>query len=488
MGDGAVGQQSGVGSCGETADPVEHRRRLLAALTHRTSAISPDLDPNPPSDRDDDPTAADEAAAHLLETLVAYTGDMLLVVTADGTIQFASPSVKRFLGHDPRDLIGRDVFSFIAPEDLERVAQMFAEALDNDLPAAVFETVVTTASGERRWVEAITIDLVNDPAIGGFVTTLRDVNDRLTAEQVAIHERQRFETLIDSLPDVIVRLDRDLHPTYGNAAAHSVDPGWLDTGTGPPTGFAPQGDQHDFVTRELELVLGTGESRTFETSVETRAGTVWLSSMALPELDAAGEVTGVLVVTRDITVYRARTEELTRRALEDPLTGLANRSRLEAELERALYSSAESGSPIGILFADLDGFKEINDHHGHAVGDKLLQTFARRAREALRPSDLIARFGGDEFVVLPNRLHVAAELESLAERLHGTVRDPFEIEGRKLSISLSIGIAAASTRAPLSAADLLGRADQAMYASKRLGRNQTTTWNRALQANSVPRH
>ncbi len=466
--------------------PDGERARLLAALTRRISSIADPTPGDPASHHDGrpplDPDTA--ASARLLETLVAYAGDMLLVVDETGTIQFASPSVERFLGHAPADLVGGDVFSFIATDDLQRVVEIFAQALDHDLPAAVFQTIVTTASGDRRWVEAITIDLVEDPAVGAFVTTLRDVTDRVEAEQLAVYERQRFENLVDSLPDVIVRLDTDLRPIYGNAAARATDPSWLGAGSGAPTAFADLDEQNDQNARELQLVLETGEARTFESSISTRSGTVWLSSNAMPERDASGTITGILIVTRDVTGYRARTEELARRALEDPLTGLANRSRLEAELERALFSGAESATPVGVLFADLDGFKAINDRYGHAVGDKLLQTFARRAREALRPSDLIARFGGDEFVVLPNRLRISAELESLAARLHTTVQDPFEIDGRMLSISLSIGIATAPPRAALTHADLLGRADQAMYASKRQGRNRSTVWSHAITTDS----
>ena len=147
------------------------------------------------------------------------------------------------------------------------------------------------------------------------------------------------------------------------------------------------------------------------------------------------------------------------------LTGLANRTFLEESLALALQQDKRSERCLGVLFCDLDGFKEVNDRLGHHVGDELLRTVAERLSETARSSDLIARFAGDEFVVICPELDRPESLEPIAHRLAEAVSRPATLSLGEAQPRLSIGMATA--RADDSAEELLRRADQSMYVAKR---------------------
>ena len=189
--------------------------------------------------------------------------------------------------------------------------------------------------------------------------------------------------------------------------------------------------------------------------------------------DDAGRAAWYAVSAQDITERRRAEQDLrelaavlSERAVRDPLTGLANRSLLEERLRASLARDARTGDGTGVLFLDLDGFKAVNDEHGHEAGDALLRAVAGRLSAAVRPSDTVARLGGDEFVVL---VEAATEqsLEPLVARLRSAVAAPVEVSGvGRLAVSASIGTAwsGAGEDDPRT---LLRRADVAMYRDKR---------------------
>ena len=161
------------------------------------------------------------------------------------------------------------------------------------------------------------------------------------------------------------------------------------------------------------------------------------------------------------------------RAIEDPLTKLPNRLLLHNDLRSALAEANRMNSHVGIIFFDLDGFKQVNDQHGHQTGDLLLAEVAKRLVEYVRPGDKVIRYGGDEFIIIFNNLESRLELEGLIERLSEQINSPFDINGQTLNIRASIGV----TFYPLDGSNdpevLISHADEAMYVAKKLGKNQT---------------
>jgi diguanylate cyclase (GGDEF)-like protein/PAS domain S-box-containing protein len=163
----------------------------------------------------------------------------------------------------------------------------------------------------------------------------------------------------------------------------------------------------------------------------------------------------------DITPERELQEQLRLQALFDPLTGLANRAFFHEQLEHAVSMRTENESGTAVVFIDLDEFKQINDQHGHSVGDEVLATLGERLKTLIRAGDSVARLGGDEFAVLLTAVREPAEAAIVAERLLEQIAAPIDVAGRQLSLTASIGIALGGT-----GAELLKQADAAMYRAK----------------------
>jgi diguanylate cyclase (GGDEF)-like protein/PAS domain S-box-containing protein len=191
-------------------------------------------------------------------------------------------------------------------------------------------------------------------------------------------------------------------------------------------------------------------------------------------------------LVRDIGRQREDQDTIERQALTDSLTGLANRSLLADRLNQGLRHLERSPGFLGVLMLDLDHFKVINDTLGHQVGDAVLLEAARRLQSVARPDDTVARFGGDEFVVVVQSLADPADLTAFADRVVVELREPYRIGTEEVVATVSIGIAVASQPDHLPA-DLLREADMAMYRAKDQGRDRHEVYGTALQVRATQR-
>ncbi len=188
----------------------------------------------------------------------------------------------------------------------------------------------------------------------------------------------------------------------------------------------------------------------------------------------------------DISQHKASEHQLSHAARHDPLTGLGNRLRLDELLQQALMRQRRPGArESGLLFIDLDRFKLINDSLGHAVGDRVLVEVSQRLLRCLRPGDHLARFGGDEFVVLLDDLASLCDAEQVAQRMLDCLRQPLHVDGRTLVVSASIGITGLMTDGQ--AIDTLQAADLALYRAKEAGKAQYARFSLELQAEAQRR-
>lgn len=179
----------------------------------------------------------------------------------------------------------------------------------------------------------------------------------------------------------------------------------------------------------------------------------------------------VMVVTmRDITARKVREDELTWQATHDHLTSLPNRTMMQDRLAQALARSQRGGLDVALIFADLDGFKLINDSYGHTVGDQVLVAIADRLVDVVRPGDTVARFGGDEFVILCERIEDLSIVATIAERISDALRKPLQLQDTELYATASLGVAIGNGKTH-QAPDMLRNADAAMYKAKDQGRD-----------------
>lgn len=206
-----------------------------------------------------------------------------------------------------------------------------------------------------------------------------------------------------------------------------------------------------------------------------------------PVREPDGTVVGAVEIFNEDSAHRDalhRIDDLERLSSTDALTGLPNRLTAEMSLRARLEEVRKAGWPLAVVFVDVDRFKQFNDEHGHAVGDAVLTAAARSMAGAIRGSDIVARWGGEEFVVISTAA-TRAEIEVLAERIRNLVAaSEVEIDGSRLGVTVSIGMTPA--RASDTVESIVERADEAMYSSKRAGRNRTTFVEPELQLVPLP--
>jgi diguanylate cyclase (GGDEF)-like protein/PAS domain S-box-containing protein len=277
-------------------------------------------------------------------------------------------------------------------------------------------------------------------------------------------ERELVRAALDALPVPMLITDTSLRVVHANPAWRRL------TGDRPaagPTTWLSLFDERDrSLVRDMLIdALHTGcESADV---VRTASGDRWLELRAAPS-DEPDEL-ALVVVAFDVTARKRAEARLMFDATHDPLTRLHNRTALIEYTEVALARRLRHPSPLAVLFIDIDRFKEINDVHGHGAGDRVLASVAERLRRAVRPSDAIARVGGDEFVVVCDTLSGADEARGVARRLAGSLSAPVQISAFvKVQLTGAIGIAFArySTERPLA---LIDRADREMYRAKKRG-------------------
>jgi len=288
---------------------------------------------------------------------------------------------------------------------------------------------------------------------------------------------RRYRMLADHSHDMIARINADGRRSYVSPSATEML-GWS---TSELLGSRWDMLHPDDVERQREAmreVLATGQPRTDVYRLRHRDGHfVWIEAVArcIPA-DDGSDRNDVMFAARNIDrrVAAERALEESRRELErqsrvDALTDLANRRQLDERLDLALRRLQRNDSMLALLCMDIDRFKAINDGHGHAAGDRVLQAFAARLRSCVRDTDLVARPGGDEFVILLEDVD-ANGAQTVARKVLAAMEAPVDLGSTQLTITTSIGIACTSE--PVDAAALMARADAALYEAKRAGRNR----------------
>jgi diguanylate cyclase (GGDEF)-like protein len=230
-----------------------------------------------------------------------------------------------------------------------------------------------------------------------------------------------------------------------------------------------------------QRVIATGTAVVAKLQRQSADGreAAWVSTTRVPLRSRDGGVIGTFGTTRDVTADVAIHDALTYRALHDPLTGLANRVALMDRLSQALVALERRPGWVGVLFIDLDGFKAINDTLGHEAGDEVLVAVGRRLAETARKTDTVARLGGDELVVLCGELRESQCVSVVAERVLQAIRSPLTGAAAGLPLSGSVG-AACSSEPDLTPAELVHRADLAMYGAKRAGGDRHAVYDPAV--------
>ena len=334
----------------------------------------------------------------------------------------------------------------------------------------------------RPWTDPMSGLVVGALLVTVFVVlrqllTVRE-NVRLLAETAARQNEARFRSLVQHSSDVILVTRADGTIRFVSPSATRVfgyDPASMIRQT--VTDLLHPEDRERAATFFRDAALAPGVTGPVEWRFRQPDGS-WLHAEILAtNLLRDGTVKGIVLNTRDVSERRRLEEQLIHQAFHDPLTGLANRALFRDRVSHALALAQRRGTPVTVLFLDLDDFKTVNDSLGHAEGDRLLIAAAERFLACARSADTVARLGGDEFAIL---IEGADGREGLPDRLSAAMSHPFSLSGNQLRVTASIGVASAG--GDDTADDLLRNADVAMYAAKRHGKGRAATYESRMYA------
>ncbi len=412
-----------------------------------------------------------------LHTILDNLPSMVSYWDSEQRNRFVNQATSAMFGRSPEALRGMLARDFLGEKDYAAVQPYLERSLQGR--AQLFERSLTDAHGQQRYLQvSYTPDRGGSTgAVQGIFVQMTDITERKRMEDELFQEKERMRLTLQSIGDAVLCTDAQGRITYLNPVAQSMT-GWQ--------AFDATGRDVDEV---VPLYLSNGqqiEPSPLRVALNTQAacgptrGVVLhrrdgqrfeVEESASPIIDRKQRLTGAVMVLHDVTEAMAMAERMTRLAQYDALTDLPNRVLLKDRAKNALALARRDGKGLGVMYLDLDGFKQVNDTLGHDAGDQLLVQFARRLVATMRQSDTVCRQGGDEFVLLLPGLEHPRQVSAVAKKVMAVSLEPFVLHGQVLRVSLSAGLA----MFPQHGGDyeeLARHADGAMYAAKRGGRMQ----------------
>jgi diguanylate cyclase (GGDEF)-like protein/PAS domain S-box-containing protein len=376
---------------------------------------------------------------------------------------FANTQYARTFGWDERSILGHTVEEVIGETAAREIAPHVERVLQRR-EAVHYERRVRDAQGRPQWFESNLLPhLGADGTPQAVFVLMADITRFRLAEAAVRESEDRLAKFMQASAEGIVfhkdGLVTDANPPILSLIGYTLEEM---LGRHVLSFIAPE-----HVGRVL-AVMGAGQETGYELAVLHKDGTEIPVEFIVRTMLRNGERMRMTIV-RDIRDRHAAQARIHHLAHHDALTGLPNRNAFMERLDQRMAVAREGGPPLALLFIDLDHFKRINDSLGHLVGDTLLKTVAARITAGLRASDLVARFGGDEFMVMLGGATRRADVEEVANKLLRAIEVPVEAEGQQLSVTPSIGIALFPGDAQ-TPAELIKHADTAMYSAKSRGR------------------
>jgi diguanylate cyclase (GGDEF)-like protein/PAS domain S-box-containing protein len=417
-----------------------------------------------------------EATEGRFKALVEGIPDFAIyMLDPEGRVLSWNTGAERLMGYAADEIVGHSFARFHRPEDVEGGTPARALQLARSIGRFEEEAWRVRADGSAFWARVVVTPLVKNGTLVGFAQVTHDVTAPREA-QTALHQvvaeladAQRVAHIgsfrVDVLAGEVAYWSEELFRILG-----------LDPAVFQPSFGALVERVHPDDRARVDAAVGAGFQESGQFNVEARIvrdnGQIRVvAASAHVKRDAEGQPRYMVGVCQDVTDRKAAEDALTHAAAHDGLTGLPNRTIVLDRLSVALARRDRVPGQTAVFFVDIDRFKRLNDKFGHAAGDQVLVEVARRLEAGVRPGDTVARFGGDEFVMVCENLN-AEGIAAMAPRLMSMVAHAISVDGEKVTPTASIGIAVsdADGRAGETASSLVSNADAAMYKAKKRGR------------------
>lgn len=409
--------------------------------------------------------------ALLTHALDRSLGASVSLIDLDLRFLYVNDAFAKSFATTPEALLGQSLYALYGPDHVTEFQPYVERALTGEI--VTYERRSKVAMSDGIWFTvALTPWRDATGAVIGLMSCSMKVHELKLASEALRAASERLSSHMDNSPLTVFELDENLRVVHCSSRATvmlGLNPATL---VGHPLLAVPviANGNEPLVAAFARLTSGIESSNRVESKLTHADGhTVYCDWFNSALTDANGVVTSIQALVQDVSARVEAAEQLLHIATHDTLTGLANRRMLTDRLSHALARAERTGDAVALLFIDLDGFKRVNDLYGHAAGDEVLIDVANRLRGVARGSDFVARLGGDEFVILLDADVHPGSPSSLAERVFEALSPPCCFKGGDAIVGASIGVA---MHPPLSnlAADLIRRADAAMYEAKSAGK------------------
>ncbi|HEY2863734.1 MAG TPA: PAS domain-containing protein [Casimicrobiaceae bacterium] len=434
------------------------------------------------------------------EALRASEGELRLImdnvparvayIDRESRFRFLNRHNEEWLSESRKDLTGRRIGEVVGDARARQLEPLLSRVFAGETIST--EQLLVQPNGEQRW-ESVHFAPNRDGEgnVIGIYAVHTDIHDQKRNEEALRRANWMLSSHINNTPLAVLEWDRDFRLVRWSPQAENIF-GWrAEEVLGMPITGSQLTHEADrpTVTELIEKLMAgeqpraTGLNRNYRKDGET----IWCEWYHSCLNDEQGRIVSILSFVQDVSSRIQAEERLQYLATRDALTGLPNRLLLQERLAQAIAQAKRNGRHVGVLYIDLDRFKNVNDTLGHRIGDELLKQVTKSLSGALRETDLLARLGGDEFMVIVEDFDDAAVLNRVAQKLQDAIAQPFQIEEHDIYVTSSIGISIYPDDSD-DPEGLLKHADVAMYRSKELGRNTYQFFDADLAARRLKQH
>ncbi|WP_099362534.1 diguanylate cyclase domain-containing protein [Fredinandcohnia onubensis] len=418
---------------------------------------------------------------NLVATAFNSLKDILYILQVDQsqyTYLFANQAGLSILTTD-ETLFGKTMDEYLPKEKAQYLRTFYEKAVISKT-VVTFEDETTLLDGQIMINETVLTPII-DGEIVYLVAIVRDVTDKTLrlkelqqykrAEQARRESEETFRIIAENSVDIIKVLTPEGNITYvspsiedilGYPKQKMISKSFLET---------VHPDDREKMNDVYLNLIETKENVEIEVRRKHQDGHfIWLHSDLIPVLSSEGQLEKIVVISWDITEYKRKVKKLEKLAFYDHLTGLPNRRIFIERLQQSMFTTDRRGKWTALMVLDCDNFKQINDNHGHDIGDEVIKEFSNRIRRVIRDTDTLSRVGGDEFTVVIPEIIDKQQVIDISNRILNVVSQPMEIKEHVLNITTSIGISFYPHHGT-DTEELFKKADENLYKSKSLGGN-----------------